>query len=163
MVAAKKALKLPDVLVHLGRAVEVKGDNVHYQWAVKDSVDLYTNTKGMSLYCLRTTKRPTSKERFLSVIDQRQGQVDRAVSLYEDWHDFEPLTGSLASRPTGFLYRVDRVHAIVYESDKWTGKQAKYIHEFETKPILWVNSKTRPRVAILTGGKIHVRKAGITG
>lgn len=163
MVATKKALKLPNVLVHLGNVVEVKGDNVHYQWSQKDGVGLYSNPKGMTLYCLKTAKKQASKDDFLSVVESNREQVDSAVSLYESWHDFEPLTGSLMPRPKGFLYRVDRVHAIVYQSDKWTGKTTSYIHEFRSKPILWVNNKTRPSVAILSGGQIQVRKEGITG
>lgn len=245
MVTEKKALKIPDVLIELGCAIECKGTHVHYYFPKKDRVGFFSNVDGNKLYCLSTANKrrknpkpvttrvqtilfsrdqwtPSKARKWLvdhgkkhptpditddylryrqeppedfqrgsfrtitfsksdgiksviarplhynpssvdEVISSRRDDVNRGIKLYEDWHEFEPVTGSLWTPPRGFLFRVDRAQHIVYESDKWSGKPQQYIHDFTHPPLMWVNNKTAPTVLVLTGGKIKVRKSGVTG
>lgn len=159
----KKALKLPPVLSALGRAVEICCGDVVYRWTVKDNVLLYASKSGRRLYCIKTKKKMTSGAQWAQAITKRRKQVDKAVALYEKWHEFDAITGSIMTAPRGFMFKVGRASHIIYASDKWTGRMTKYIHEFRSPPVCWVNRKTAPTVVELTGGKIHIRKAGITG
>jgi hypothetical protein len=159
--AAKKALKLPGVLITLGRAVEVKGRAVHYTWPAKDKVMLCAATNGKTLYCVSAKNK--TKKNFATLYDARIDQIERGCDLYELWSDFEARSGSVVKPPRGFLFNVDRCESIIYASDKWTGRTQKYIHEFDDPPIVWVNNKTRPTVLVLSGGNIKTTKEGITG
>lgn len=159
----KKPIKLPAVLSCLGRAVEVCCDDIVYRWPAKDNVLLYASKSGRRLYCVKTKKKATSGAQWAQAVTKRRKQVDQAVALYEKWHEYDAITGSLMVPPRGFMFKVGRATHIIYASDKWTGRMQKYIHEFKTPPVCWVNRKNNPTVLELTGGKIRVRKAGITG
>lgn len=237
----KRALKIPSVLISLGRAIECKGVHVHYAWPKKDKMGLFANVNGNILYCLSiqnknprpTTTRlqtilfdrrywtPTKARNWLikhdkkhprpevtddylryrqeppehfqsgtfrtktlserehiksviarplktnpsidDVLADRKNQVEQGIGLYQDWAEFDPKRGELWKPPRGFLWEVDRAQHIVYESDKWTGKNQQYIHSFDHPPIMWVNNKTTPSVLVLSGGKIEVRNEGIVG
>ena len=159
----KKPLKLPPVLIALGRAVEVSGSDVSYLWPSKDNVVLYASVAGDTLYCVKTKKKQAPRSAFLALWNRRSKSANKGIELFEQWHDFDPMTGSIMATPKGFLYHVARAKTIVYASDKWTGRTVKYIHEFKQPPKLWVSSKTKPLVLVMTGGKIKVSKRGITG
>ncbi len=159
----KKAIKLPDVLICLGRAVSVTGVEMLFKWPIKAKCQLYCSTSGESLYCLVSTAKESSKDEFNSAVGKHQKQVDTAVKLYERWHDFDPVSGSIVRPPRGFLFDVDRAESIIYSSDKWVGRTRSYIHTFKTPPKVWVNRKTDPTLLVMTGGRIRVTKEGITG
>lgn len=159
----KKALKLPPVLCGLGRPIRVECGDVVYKWTTKDKVQLYSAPNGKSLYCLKVVKQKTDKADFERRIEKNRSAIDESVKLYQKWHEFDAATGDVMKPPRGFLFNVGRATAILYASDKWTGKIKHFIHEFKTPPVVWVNSKTAPTVLILTGGKINVKSDGITG
>lgn len=159
----KKPLKLPKVLCGLGRAISVECGDTKYKWTTKDKVQLYSSTNGKTLYCLKVVKLKTDKTDFTRRIEQNQTAVNAGVKLYEKWHEFDAATGDVMKTPRGFLFNIGRATSLVYASDKWSGKVKHYIHEFKSTPIVWVNNKTAPTVLILTGGRINVKKEGITG
>lgn len=163
MTLKKKALKIPSVLATLGRPVKIIGEDVHYRFMVKDNVKLFATSSGQTLYCLTVKKKPTKYSDFLELWDKNQDQAENTLALYQNWHDFEAKTGSIMKPPKGFLFNVGRCESIIYSSDKWTGKQTKYVHDFKSKPIIWVNKKTSPTVLVLSGGKIRTTKRGIEG
>lgn len=158
-----KPIKIPSVLCCIGQALEVLGEKQKYKFKVKDRVFLYTDTAGKKLYCLKTVEKKAKKSDFDRAIEKKHSQVSEAMKLYKNWHDFDAVSGSLASPPRGFLFDVDRAVHIIYNSDKWVGRNRKYIHEFKTPPKIWVNKKTEPTLLVMTGGKIAVKKEGITG
>lgn len=159
----KKALKLPPVLCGLGRAISVVCGDTTYKWTTKDKVALFSSTNGKKLFCLKVIKEKTVKDDITQKIEENRTEVDAGIKLYSKWHEFDAASGDLIKTPRGFLFQIDRATSIVYASDKWSGKIEHYIHKFKTAPIVWVNNKTAPTVLILTGGRINVKKEGITG
>lgn len=158
-----KPIKIPPVLCCIGQAVEVETDTGKFKFKIKDRVMLYTTTNGKKLFCLKSSSKISSKSDFENAVKNKQDQVSDAMDLYNQWHDFEAVSGSLVSAPRGFLFEAGRANHIIYSSDKWGGKKRKYIHEFKKPPKVWANKKTDPTLLVLTGGKIAVKKEGITG
>jgi hypothetical protein len=159
----KRPIKLPDVLICLGRAVSVTGAELEFKWPIKAKCQLFCSTTGASLYCLVATARPSSKSHLEKALKKQHDQVSAGMQLYERWHEFDAASGSLVHAPRGFLFNVDRAVSIVYASDKWVGRARSYIHTFKTPPKVWVNRKTDPTLLVMTGGRIKVSKEGITG
>jgi len=159
-----RPIKIPPVLCCIGRVGEVGTQDSVYKFMVQDLVCLYSPPSGKQLYCLKTDReKKSSPADFKRAVETHRDQVSKAMKLYKRWHDFDPVSGSLAKSPRGFLYQAGRAAYIIYNSDKWTGRSTNYIHDFVTPPILWVNKKTKPTLLILTGGQIAVKKEGITG
>jgi hypothetical protein len=154
---------LPSVLTCIGQALEISTFEELISWKVKDRVLLYTNNAGNALYCLTATAKKTSRARFDQAVEANSAQVKKAMSIYERWHDFEAVSGSLATQPRGIWLTLKRAITIIYRSDKWTGQEYDYIHDFITPPVCRVNRKTRPTLLALTGGKIRVTAEGIKG
>lgn len=163
MAKTKIAIKLPDVLVELGRAVEVKGTHVHYSFPKKDRVILCATPDGKTLFCLKKTAANVRSADLETSAGKKRSTIEKSAALFEKWSDFEADQAEPIKRVTGFLHRVDRCHYIVYESDKWEGKKNQYIHEFKKPPVMWVNNLTAPTVLKLSGGDIRTTAKGITG
>lgn len=164
MKSGNKPIKLPKVLVCIGQCNEIKTDDGVYNFRIKDKVMLFSTTNGKTLYCMAYKALKTSNDEFKTRVQSNQSQVSTGMNLYEKWHEFEPVSGSVCKPPKGFLFDAGRCVHIIYTSDKWVGKKRKYIHTFKSKPKCWVNKKsTAPTLLALTGGKIRVRKDGITG
>jgi hypothetical protein len=160
----KKAIRMPDVLIQLGRAVSVEcEDGNKISWTAKSGCLLYSAVSGRTLYCLVSKKKVTSKEEFDAAVYVKMDKVRRGMDLYSKWSEFESESGSLAQRPKGTLTCLGRAKSIVYSSDKWVLRARSYIHTFINMPKVWANKKTNPTLVVLTGGKIQVKKEGITG
>lgn len=158
-----RPIKLPSVLCCIGQALEVDNGETVYKWPIKDRIGLYSCPKGKILYCIQTEVKKNAKGAFDRAVEQNRSKVQEAMGLYDDWHGFDAVSGSVLKTPRGFLHNVGRAASIVYSSDKWVGRPRKYIHEFRYPPLIWVNKKHRPTVLVLNGGKIRVKKEGITG
>lgn len=159
----KIALKIPKVLVNLGRAIEVKGEHIHFYFSKKDHVDLFSTPDGKTLFCIKIRNKKFTKNQFEEIWKKYETKANEGVKLYEKWNDFESKSGTMIDSPRGFLFQIDRCKSIVYESDKWGNKKNKYIHEFKKPPLMWVNKKTAPSVLKLSGGAIRTTARGITG
>ncbi len=160
----KRPIKMPDVLIQLGSAVSVEcADGNKIVWPAKKGCLLYSTVSGRALYCLVSKKTVSSKADFDSAVYVKMDEVRRGMQLYSKWSEFESTSGSLAKRPKGFLTCLGRAKSIVYNSNKWVSRSRSYIHTFENMPKVWANKKTNPTLLVLTGGKIHVEKEGITG
>jgi hypothetical protein len=153
-------IKLPSVLICLGQVREVKTEDSSYKFLVKDKVMLYSNTKGDALYCMAFSAKEATKEDFEKAVKSKQAQVSKGLDLYEDWNEKQSCSGSLAKKPRGFLFDAGRATSITY---KWAGDNKAYKHEFKKHPKARVNKRNRPTLLVLTGGKIAVKKVGITG
>jgi hypothetical protein len=177
----KRSLKIDPVLVCLGYAVKlcytVKVPHAMYgpkskkfyeeqreiKWKKKDGYELFSDSKGKKLWIIKAKRKTVGEEQFLKSVSKKRTTVDKALNLYTDWHETDPITGSVLDPPKGFLFELGRCESITYSSNKYTGRQQRYIHEFKTPPIVWGNNKRSPKVILLTGGKIAVKNEGITG
>lgn len=161
----KIGLKIPGVLVFLGRAVEVKGEHVHYYF--DDNTRLLSESNGKTLWCIRSGKEYENYAKIDPLVSKHRKLVEIGLNLRDDWNDLENSPdGSRASVikiPSGFLFEADKCHTIVYDSDKFDGKERRYIHKFKNIPTMWVNKQTEPSVLKLSGGKIRITKRGIIG
>ena len=162
--AAKKAIKLPKVLIQLGTVEKIEAvDGKIYKWTVRQKCGLFCGSTGNTLFCLLSTSKAAPKDKFLKAIDSRKSEVARGLDRYEDWHEFDPNSGSLVEPPRGFLFFVGRAKSIIYRSDKWVNRERRYIHTFKNAPKIWVNKYERPTLLTLTGGKTQITKDGIKG
>lgn len=164
MKSKNKPIKIPRVLVCIGQLNEIKTEDQTYRLKIKDKIMLFSSVNGKTLYCMSYTEKKTDNDDFKRHVQSKQTDVLKGMNLYETWHEFEPISGSICKPPKGFLFDVGRCIHIIYTSDKWVGKKRKYVHEFKKRPKCWVNKKsTIPTLLVLTGGKIAVRKDGIKG
>lgn len=164
-VKTKRPIKLPPVLIQLGRVISVTGMDAVFKFTASSKTLLWCPPSGSSLYCFPKLwiAKPSTGQDFKKAVDSRWDETKAGVNLYQRWSEFEPASGSLGKPPRGFLFKVDRAQSIVYSSDKWVGRNRNYIHEFTSLPIVWANRKTDPTLLVLTGGRIKVQKRGITG
>lgn len=169
----KSSVKIPPVVSILGKAIELKarlnnGDEMVYAWPTRKNKSgrpayLASNPRGTALYILpivhlKKSRRVTA----LKNIDERA--LAKAGELYEDFTDLEMDDPIVLALPKSPLKRDGRALHIVYESDKWTGKEVDYIHTFKQEPILHLGGGVKnPKIIALTGGRIRVQPRGIIG
>lgn len=144
--------KIPDVLVYLGRAVELLTEKAKYTWTIKDKCNIYANDTGSRLYILRVEKSKTKPSK----------EARSAKELYKRWSHGTVDKLSMVKINEPKIYKTSRANHIIYWSDLFVGDTNRHIHTFETKPLVWLPKKTLSTV-VLTGGKISITKGGIEG
>jgi len=145
------AVALPSTVVELGKAVELAldcGELIKFR-----GYALCSNTEGTRLYILRTLKKKVAQPK-------GGATIDKARQLYSRFSDFESEKAFSLQAADSRLSKIGTADHIVYRSDKWTGKNVDYIHEFDRPPAVWAN-KSKSVIALV--GSIHVKKEGITG
>lgn len=91
---------------------------------------------------------------------------DKGEKLYEAFTGFEhDEVGKLVQIKPKQMKKIGRAMSIVYRSDKFSqaGDYSDYVHPFGHYPIVSVDNEKNPSIVALRGGKIKVRKEGITG
>lgn len=91
---------------------------------------------------------------------------EKGEELYEAFTGFEhEEVGKMIHVHPRNMVKIGRAMDIVYRSDKFDspGNTSDYIHAFRTYPIVSVDNVKRPSIVALRGGRIKVRKEGITG
>lgn len=91
---------------------------------------------------------------------------DKGEKLYEAFTGFEhDEVGKLVQIKPKEMKKIGRAMSIVYRSDKFSaeGDYSDYVHPFEHYPTVSVDNLKRPSIVALRGGRIKVRKEGITG
>jgi hypothetical protein len=91
---------------------------------------------------------------------------DKGEKLYEDFTGFEhDEVGKLVRISPKEMKKIGRAMSIVYRSDKFSkaGDYSDYVHPFSHYPTVSVDNVKRPSIVVLRGGRIKVRKEGITG
>ncbi len=145
---------IPKTLVELGRAVEIETTTRRWRWSKKDNWVVCASTGGKRLFVFQKPKKKSTQKEGSSI---RRGQ-----RLY-DVFSGRPSEQIVQGKVPELRYKgEDRAVHIIYHSDKF-GSPAKYIHEFDTPPIVWTSSQTNPKMIALTGGKITITDRGIEG
>lgn len=91
---------------------------------------------------------------------------EKGETLYESFTGFEhDEVGKMVQLSPKSLVKIGRAINIVYRSDKFSkpGDTSDYIHPFSHYPIVSVDSINQPSIVALRGGRIKVKKEGITG
>lgn len=152
----KKAPWLPALLVDLATPVSIDiegGDQLKFPFAGRYS--LAANRSGTELWIL--SKKGGKNVRTTD---------EKGEKLYEDFTGFEhDEVGTMVQIAPKSLTKIGRAMNIVYKSDKFSrpGHVSSYIHAFSHYPIVSVDNVNRPTVVALRGGRIKVKKEGITG
>lgn len=147
---------LPALLVDLATPVSIDiegGDQLKFPFAGRYS--LAANRSGTELWIL--SKKGGKDVRTTD---------EKGEKLYEDFTGFEhDEVGTMVQIRPMSLTKIGRAMNIVYKSDKFSkpGHSSHYIHAFTYYPIVSVDNVTRPTVVALRGGRIKVKKEGITG
>jgi hypothetical protein len=149
-------MKVPRTLVELGEAMELQFTtssglerNIQFRGSV-----LATNPSRTRLYVFKV-KRSTQVQR-------GDTKAEKSWSL---WSGFEPDGSRIAEITSVDCSIAGTANAIVYRSDKWDSRDHDYIHTFTSAPKVFAENETsnRSRLYIISGGKLKVRAAGITG
>ena len=107
----------------------------------------------------------------LWIVSRKGGKNVKAIDdagekLYESFTGFEhdDIAKMVQVRPSSMV-RIGRAMNIVYRSDKFSkpGDLSDYIHPFKAYPTVSVDNVNNPSIVALRGGRIKVRKEGITG
>jgi hypothetical protein len=92
---------------------------------------------------------------------------ERGEKLYEQFTGFEhdDLAKLVKVSSPKSMVRIGRAMNIVYRSDKFArpGNKSDYVHPFEHYPTVSVDNAKRPSIVALRGGRIKIKKEGITG
>jgi hypothetical protein len=91
---------------------------------------------------------------------------ERGEKLYEQFTGFEhDEVAKLVQVSPKSMTRIGRAMNIIYRSDKFSrpGKNSDYVHPFEHYPTVSVDNAKRPSIVALRGGRIKIKKEGITG
>jgi hypothetical protein len=146
----RRSVRLPRKVVDLGRCVEIEWDDGTLWSPRKASIHLCCSESGRTLWVL-----PVSKESTRSKPESK---------LYRRFTGFytSGVRTARVREPSKLQYS-KRVKAVVYESDKWTGKRTQYIHTFRSRPRAYCDRLADPSFIKISGGKIRVKSVGITG
>jgi hypothetical protein len=149
---------LPDYLVVLGIPLEIRMMAGHiWQFTKKDSFLICTPSTAQGIYIFSSKRL-----RFRSKINDTE-KLKKSISVWQAWSDFE--VDSIKSTPqiSKKLSSDGLIHAICYESDKWTGKSRGYIHTLTSKVKLYIDNKSNPSFFRTIGGRLRVTKRGLEG
>lgn len=150
--------RIPSTLVDIATALLIElEDGFNLKFPVRGDFALCSNRAGTQLWIV---SRKKSKNVDATHIDSRAG------ALYETFTGFEhDSIGRLIHAKLTEFKRVGKALSIVYRSDKFSkpGKTADYIHSFHHYPSVSVDDPKRPNIVCLRGGRIRIRKEGITG
>lgn len=147
---------LPTLLVDLATPVSIdleSGEQLRFPRS--GNFALGSNRKGTELW----------------IVSRKGGKNVRAIDdtgekLYETFTGFEhdDIAKMVQIKPNSMI-RLGRAMNIIYRSDKFSkpGNTSDYIHPFKHYPTVSVDNMKRPSIVALRGGRIKVRKEGITG
>lgn len=161
--------RIPDTTVKLGTVVELVTENGEYRTTWGDEISGFQILAGAEamdnepgharLFLVKgnITKNPPHNQ-----------QIPEAIETWEEWHDREPdFVGGMYDLPDEINEPMGRALSLTYRSDKWNnpGEYIDYIHDFtegdRSPPLIYVDSATRPRAFVLSGGDFTVTEDGI--
>lgn len=110
-------------------------------------------------------KRREYRQNPVSPAAARQGRKRaKARARFETFHDRAPdREYTIPAVDTSELVRLGNALCIGYESDKWTGRAADYLHDFEDPDNIQVYSTADGKALIIAGDGLNVTNRGITG
>lgn len=147
---------LPSLLVDIADALSVDlEDGRVIRFKRSENFALCSNRKGNELWIVSRQGGKTV-----------HGADEPAEKLYEDFTGFEHDNKAklIDVRPKP-ITRIGRAMSIQYRSDKFArpGNSSDYIHTFSVYPVVSVDDDKHPSIVVLRGGRIKVKKEGITG
>lgn len=145
-------MKLPDSVALLGGGLDLTFESKGkvYEMELR-GLALSASPDRRTLWLWPRPKKPTR----VSV-----SEFPRAAELRRAWSQLKPDEVLVARPRLGkSVVKLGRVLSIGYRSDKWTGTNDDYQHNFSAPPIL----ERSGQVLRLRGGKLRVTPDGIRG
>jgi hypothetical protein len=152
----KKTPRLPAFLVDLATPISIdleSGEQLKFPRS--GNYCLGSNRSGTEIWILPRTGAKT-----IQVTDKK------GEHLYESFTGFEhSAVAKLVSISVANMIKIGRATNIVYRSDKFSkpGNKSDYIHPFDEYPVVSVDNRSHMSVVALRGGRIKIKKEGITG
>jgi hypothetical protein len=152
----KKKPWLPSLLIDLAIPISIdleSGEQLKFPLSGKYS--MAANRSGTEIWII---SKATAKN--------VRATDDRGENLYEQFTGFEhDEVAKLVQVSPKSMVRLGRAMNIVYRSDKFArpGNQSDYVHPFDHYPTVSVDNGMRPSIVALRGGRIKIKKEGITG
>jgi hypothetical protein len=144
-------LSIPDSMAELGIALEI--GHVGGTTKFPSGTVLCTNKSRNRLYIFR----PQTSVKAKIPSNSADGKN------WKLWSQFFPDSARRVSVPSPKMIFYGIAEYIIYRSDKWDSRNNDYIHEFDSEPEIWRGKTRNNCVWVITGGKLSVRSAGITG
>jgi hypothetical protein len=145
-----RVVRLPRVVVDLGRCVEIEWEDGSLWSPRKPSIHLCCSESGRTLWVFSVSRERTH-------LKPKSSLYRRFTGFYESG-----VRTASVREPSKLTYS-RYVKAVVYESDKKTGKKTHYIHTFRSRPRAYCDRLSDPSFIKISGGKIRVQSVGITG
>jgi len=146
-------MQIPDTLVLLGEPIEIETETGE-RWEFGRNRFYFASTMdGRSLWIL--PKPPRKKP--ISTIPKKAANL---FKRFTGWHPDKAhtfLTEKVSLKSFG------TAKSVSYRSNKWSGRQVSYIHDFENRTLLQVDNKKNPGIWRISGHKLKVEAVGITG
>jgi hypothetical protein len=153
----KKKPWLPSLLIDLAIPISIdleSGEQLKFPLSGKYS--MAANRSGTEIWIM---SKATAKN--------VRATDERGEKLYEQFTGFEhdDLAKLVKVSSPKSMVRIGRAMNIVYRSDKFArpGNKSSYVHPFEHYPTVSVDNAKRPSIVALRGGRIKIKKEGITG
>lgn len=152
-------MKIPTQLVELGIGLELDCDTWEWTWNISDKMRLFSNPRGDQLVLLFSPKlgAPLKHPR-----NEKKQNFTKAKGLYGRFNGFEYDSINAHSVADSKLKRIGTANHIGYRSDKFSGKQSNYLHEFDCNPTVWTDHDL-PHVIVISSIKLRVTRRGIEG
>ncbi len=171
MRARNRPPRIPALTVRLGSAIELvtqDGDQQTF-WGEVDGMQMATDPDAMDRgegYAKLYLWKGDDPE--LDDDAEPFETMEAAFDTYAEWHDRPPTQVDEYDVPDQFdATPVGRAIRLDYASDKWNdaGQVVEYTHDFfegdGSPPLVYVDSRERPRAFVLVGGDMRITARGI--
>lgn len=158
-------MKIPSVVTTLGRCLEIEIEQndaivtFAFPRTKKNRFLLTANEKGTALFIFQDEPKNVSD----NMAKKSQSQISKAAKLFEDWSEYEASFLSGHSISEKKLKKYGTIKRIKYASEKWTKRTEWYVHEFKSKPNVFLNDLDEPNFIVVRGGRLKVKPEGIVG
>jgi len=146
-------MKIPSTLVLLGEPIEIETETGENWEFPRNRFYLASSISGRELWVI---PQPTKHK----IADRVPA---RAASLFKKWAGWSTDWAARFDVPDFAKITMGFAVSIAYRSGKWSGRSTGYIHRFDHKTKIEVDSKKQPGVWRLSGSRLKVRAVGITG
>ena len=146
-------MKLPKALVVLGIALDLQLEEgeLRKRIAWRRRHVLCADESKDTLYILPELRKRAG--------DVDEGDLSKLRNVYRLWSGFESKRAQRGTVKLGEARLRGRARAIGYRSDKWTGKQTDYQHDFDHPPRVTQHGE----VYRIKGAHLRVTPRGVVG
>jgi hypothetical protein len=152
-------MKIPTTLVEIARVTKLDASGWEWTWNKRDNMLLFTDPKGRKLFLILDAELKNEKS-----AKRRMSQTSkRARTMYRRFTEFKADTCRNADLSDRRLKKTGTANYICYDSDKWTGNDQLYRHDFESPATIYCDKASKPTIMVISGQNVWVTRLGIEG